>query len=208
MDAVVRASLKQTGGVFLSIVPLFAFWFIAMGNSLTLLAIGLFVGTALTVILAILRLARGTLLWATAIFFGFALVAVFGLQNLWIIEHLGVFPSSIFFVAIMISMILDRPFIQEHAREGLTPEQQASASFARSCFVLSSFWAAVLLIMALVSVAELFYPGPGQLTYVFLQLGIVGAALGSQANYVVHIKRRRIAEERAAADLTRLGTEH
>ena len=49
-------------------------------------------------------------------------MAVFGLQNLWIIEHLGVFPSSIFFVAIMISMILDRPFIQEYAREGLTPE--------------------------------------------------------------------------------------
>ena len=203
MDAVVRASLRQTAGIFLSIAPLFAFWFIAMGGSMTLLVVGLLVGTAVMVILAIFRLAHGTLLWAMAIFFGFALVAVSGFQNLWIIEHLGVFPSSIFFVAIMISMILDRPFVQEHARAGLTPEQQASASFARSCFVLSSFWAAVLLIMALVSVVQLSYPGPGQLAYVFLQLGIVGAALGTQANYVVHIKRRRVAEERAAADLTR-----
>ena len=37
------------------------------------------------------------------------------------------------------------------------------------------------MIMALVSVAQV-VTRPGQLTYVFLQLGIVGAALGCQAD--------------------------
>lgn len=151
----------------------------------------------MTVPLAVFHLVRGTLLWATAVFFGFALVAVFSLKNVWILEHLGVFPTTFFFIAIMLSMILDRPFIEEYAREGLTAEQRASVSYVRSCYVLSSFWAAVLLIMALLSVAELSYPGPGQLSYVFLQLALVGSALAIQGVYVVRIKRRRIAAESA-----------
>ena len=205
MDEIVRATLRQAAGILLSLTPLFAFWFLTLGGSLLWLELGLVVGTALTIILGLLRLTEGTLLWATVAFFGVGLVAVFALKNLWIIERLGVFPPALFFTAIMISMILNRPFIEEYARRGLTAEQRASVSFVRTCFVLSSFWAAILLIMTLVSVTELSFPGPGHLAYVFIQLTNVGAALAIQAGYVVRVRRRRITAERTAVPLLRPG---
>jgi hypothetical protein len=192
MDAIVRGSLNQALKILLSLAPLFAFWFIALGNSLLLLDIGLIVGTVLLVILAMARLTRGTLLWATALFFGPALVLVVGLNNVWVIAHLGIFPTSILFVAVLLSMVLGRPFIQEYAGGEVPEEVQASAGFVRTCFVLTSFWAAILLLMALVSALQLYYRAPDPLFYVFVQLAILVAALAYQADYLVQVRRRRL----------------
>ena len=188
MDPVVRAAFRQAGKLVLSLVPIFAFWFISLNHTVTTLVAGLIVGTALTIVFGWLKWATGILEVTTAVFFAFALVAVFGLQNTWIIEHLGIFPASFYFVAMTLSMILNRPFVAEYAREGLTPEQQNTPLFWRTSFVLSSFWAAVLLILTLGAVVQFYYPALGSLTYVFLQLATIFAAMAGQAVYVVHVK--------------------
>src|SRR5487761_25642 len=200
MDNIVRGSVLQALRILVSLIPLFAFWFIALGNSLIGLQIGILVGIGLTVVMAWVRLTRGTLLWATAAFFAVALVFVVGLNNVWMIEHLGVFPTSFLFVAVMLSMILDRPFIAEYAREEVSLEQQATTSFVRTCF-----WAAILLFMVLLSVVQLSYPAPGKLYYLFAQLGILLAALAYQANYIVHVRRQRVAIATASTNVAHPG---
>lgn len=206
IDDVTRSSLKQAIKIVVSLAPLFAFWFIALGHSLMRLQIGLYTGIALLIVMAFARLTRGTMLWATAAFFVVALVFAAWLKNVWVIRHLGIFPSGILFVAVMLSMILDRPFVEEYAREGVPPEQRESVSFVRTCFVLTSFWAATLLVMALLSVVQMSYPGPGQLIYLIVQLGVLALALTYQAAYIVHVRRKRLAMENVSGDVTRPGT--
>ncbi|MGZ3303832.1 MAG: hypothetical protein ACXVA7_14365 [Isosphaeraceae bacterium] len=206
IDDVTLSSLKQTIKIVVSLAPLFAFWFIAMGHSLVRLQIGVYTGIALLIVMAWARLTRGTMLWATGTFFVVALVLAVWLKNVWVIRHLGIFPSAILFVAVMLSMILDRPFVEDYACEDAPPEQRESVSFVRTCFVLTSFWAAMLLIMALLSVVQMAYPGPGQLMYLIVQLAVLALALAYQAAYIVHVKHKRLASTKVSGPLSPPGT--
>lgn len=193
VDDVTRDSLKQAAKILVSLTPLFAFWFISLGNSLLALEIGIYTGIALLAVMAVMRLARGTMLWATAAFFVVALVFAAWLKDEWVIRHLGVIVSATLFGAVMLSMILDRPFVLEYARQGAPPEQRESASFVRTCFVLTSFWAAVLFVMTLLSVVQLSHPGPGRLGWLAIQLATLMLALAYQVVYIVNVKHGRLA---------------
>ncbi|MGZ3319166.1 MAG: hypothetical protein ACXU95_17985, partial [Isosphaeraceae bacterium] len=206
IDDVTLSSLKQTIKIVVSLAPLFAFWFIALGHSLVRLQIGVYTGIALLIVMALARLTRGTMLWATAAFFVVALVFAVWLQNVWVIRHLGILPSGILFVAVMLSMILDRPFVEGYARDDAPPQERESVSFARTCFVLTSFWAATLLVMALIGVVQVGHPGPGQLMYLIVQLAVLALALAYQAVYIVHVKHKRSAAAKVSGALTQPGT--
>ena len=205
IDDVTLSSLKQTIKIVVSLAPLFAFWFISMGHSMVRLQIGVYTGIALLIVMALAGLTRGTMLWATAAFFAVALVFAVWLQNVWVIRHLGVLPSGILFVAVMLSMILDRPFVEAYARDGVPPQERESAAFARTCFALTSFWAATLLVMALLGVVQVVHPGPGQLTYLVIQLAVLALALAYQTAYIVHVKHRRSATAKVSGALTQPG---
>ena len=151
--------------------------------------------------MAFARLTRGTMLWATATFFIIALVFAAWLKNAWVIRHLGILPSGILFVAVMLSMILDRPFVEAYARDDAPAQERESVSFVRTCFVLTSFWAATLLVMAMLGVVQMAYPGPGQLMYLFIQLAVLALALAYQAAYIVHVKHKRSATAKASVAL-------
>lgn len=103
LDEITRSSLKQNGRILLSCLPLFAFWFIALGTSLFRLRAGVYIGT----------------------------------------------------------------------------------------FVLTSFWAATFLVMALASVIAWSYPGPGRIAYLVIQFAILLLALLYNSAYTIRIKRRR-----------------
>ena len=205
IDDVTRSSLKQTLKIVVSLAPIFAFWFIALGHSLVRLQIGLYTGTVLLIVMAWARLTRGTMLWATGTFFAIALVFAAWMKNAWFIRHIGIFPSGILFVAVMLSMILDRPFVEADARTGSPVPESESVSFVRTCFVLTSFWAATLLVMTLLGAIQLAYPGPGQLRYLIVQLGVLALALTYQTAYIVHAKHKRPATV-VSGPLTRPGT--
>ena len=130
IDDVTLSSLKQTIKIVVSLAPLFAFWFIALGHSLVRLQVGVYTGIALLIAMALARLTRGTMLWASAAFFVVALVFAAWLKNVWVIGHLGIFPSGILFVAVMLSMILDRPFVEAYARDDAPPQERESVSLA------------------------------------------------------------------------------
>lgn len=110
----------------------------------------------------------------------------------------------------MLSMILDRPFVEAYARAdaaraGTPAPESESVSFVRTCFVLTSFWAATLLVMTLLGAIQLAYPGPGQLRYLIVQLAVLALALTYQTAYIVHAKRKRPATA-VSGTLTRPGT--
>lgn len=199
IDDVTRSSLKQTLKIVVSLAPLFAFWFISLGHSLVRLQIGLCTGTVLLIVMAWARLTRGTMLWATGAFFAVALVLAAWMKNPWFIRHLGIFPSGILFLAVMLSMILDRPFVEAYARADAPAGESESVPFVRTCFVLTSFWAATLLVMALLGAVQIAYPGPGQLTYLIVQLAVLALALTYQTAYIVHVKHKQSAAVKANA---------
>ena len=174
-------------------MPLLLFWFISFGHSLTRLQIGIYVGIAALAGMAVARLSRGVILWAMAVFFAFALVSCALLENRWSILHIGVFPGAILFAGAMLSMIAGHPFVQDYARDGVPAAQQESASFVRACFVLTSFWSAVFLVLALLNAVKISHPGPGGLVYLLIQLAVLVSALAFQAAYATHARRRRLA---------------
>lgn len=191
MDTIVRRSATQASLILVSLAPLFAFWFISLGGSWVQFEVAVLVGIGLLVGLAVARLARGTLLWASIVFFGIAAIFGVGLRDPWTLAHLGLFPTTIFLLAILGSMLVGRPFIAEYAREEVSPEEQESVGFLRRCYVLTSFWALVMLLMMGVGVLQMYHPGPGPLGYALIQLGIIGVALVGQTMFVVRIRRRR-----------------
>jgi hypothetical protein len=193
LDDAARSSLKVTGGVLGAFIPLFAFLFISIGHSLTRLEIGLYVGAVLLIILALARILHGMFLWASAAFFAFALITVAWLRNAWVIRHLGVFPGTIFLAATMLTMIMNRPFVDEYARGGVSPAQRGTSSYTGHCFALTSFWAVVFAVLALLNVVKTSHPGLGSLAYLAVQLGIIVVALVYQVVYVTHIRREQSA---------------
>lgn len=208
MDSIARASVDQALKILLSLAPLFAFWFISLGGTWAFLETGLVVGLALLIALGLAHLTRGTMLWGTAFFFAVAFVLVLGLQVPWVIHYLGLFPTTILFLAVLLSMVLGRPFIDEYARDQVSAEVRESASYVRTCYILTSYWAAVLLVMASVSLFQLYHPLGGPLGSAFLQLGIIGVALVFQAGYVVRVRRRRLASGEERTPLARPGRGH
>jgi hypothetical protein len=192
MDDAIKISLKETGKILLSFLPLFAFWFISMGHTLIRLQVGIYTGIAILIVLVITRLARGMLVMAMAIYFAVALVGVL-FKNIWIIHYLGVLPGAILFVISMLSLILGKPFVQDYAREGVPPEQQESVQFVRVCFIMTSFWAIIFLAMSLLNVIKLNYPDRGELFYTIAQLAILVLGMAYTTTYMVHVKRKRLA---------------
>lgn len=200
IDDITRGSLRQTAGILLSFAPLLVFWFISFGHSLIRLQIGAYTGTALLIVLGLTRRSRGAILWAMAIFFAITVIFAAWLKNVWIIRHLGVLPGSLLFAVATLSMILDRPFVLDYARDGVSPALRDSVSFVRACFAMTSFWAAIFLLLALLNVAKMSYPAPGGVTYLVVQLGILVLALAYQVAYTVHVRRRRLAMGNASRD--------
>lgn len=202
MDEITKSSLKQTGRILVSVSPLVALWLIAWGHSLLRLQIGIYAGTALLISIIVARYAHGAILWAMILFFVLALILGAWLKNLWFIRHLGVFPGGMLFTAAMLSMILDRPFVEQYARERTAASAWESVHFVRACFVLTSFWSAVFLLLALLNVAAMSYPAPGELFYLVTQLAVLLVGLVHTTAYTVHARRKRLAATGASADGT------
>ncbi|MCZ2525876.1 hypothetical protein [Streptomyces sp. HB2AG] len=192
IDDITRSSLRQTGRILVSFLPLFVFLAIAWGHSLLRLRIGLYAGAALLLVMALGRLSRGAMMWAMAAFFTVAIVFGLWLENVWVVRHMGVLPGAALLTAAMVSMVLGRPFVQDYARADVPAEQQETAGFVRSCYVLSSFWASVFLLMVVNAVAA-FSSGLGRLFHLAVQLALLAVATAYTAAYTARARRRRAA---------------
>ncbi len=118
------------------------------------LQIGICVAAVLVLVMGIMRLHRGLILWAGVVFFAFALVSVAVLQNIWVIQHLGILASGTLFVATMLSILLGQPFTESYARDHVPQELWDSPAFIRSCYTVTGAWGMIFLANAMVNAAK------------------------------------------------------
>lgn len=139
-----------------------------------------------------MRLSQGMIMWGMAIYFAIVLIFALWLKNVFVIQYLGVLPGAILFIVAMLSMIVGRPFVQDYAREGIAQEQQESVQFVRSCFKMTSFWASIFLLSALINRVKMNDPNPDEFVYFGVQLGILLIAMGYTTVYMIWSKHKRL----------------
>lgn len=171
--------------LMLAFSPWLAFWLISGGHSQARLRIGILVAAFLVVVMGLTKLHRGLILWAGVVFFSFALVFVVWLQELWIIQRLGIFASGTLFLLTLLSMLLGHPFTESYAREHVPRELWNSPPFIRGNFIVTGAWGLIFLANILVNVAKFYYPKENEwfyrgIEFSFFGLGVLFTTLYSQ----------------------------
>jgi hypothetical protein len=146
--------MKEALKLLLAFAPWFAFWFIS-GPSMFRLRVAIIVASVLVVVMAVTKLHRGAILWAGYVFFSFALVAVVWLENMWVIQHLGILATGTLFLSAQLSILFGRPFTEDYAREHVPQELWNSPSFIKGCYTTTAAWVCVFFINCMLNVVKL-----------------------------------------------------
>ena len=175
--------------------PWIVFWMISSLQTMISVQIGICIAAVLVLIMGIKGVHRGLILWAGMLFFGFALVFVVGLRNLWFIHHLGILASGTLFTMTLMSILVRRPFTMTYAAEAVAPELRQTPAFLRSCYVTTGLWTLVFLGNTLLNIAKLLYPDVDHLYFLGLELGLILLGVVLTTLYAGHAKRRRLAQQ-------------
>jgi len=136
--------------MILVFAPWIAFLVIAQG-SLFRLKLGLAIALGLCIILGVLRFHRGIILWAGLIFFAISSVLVVGFENIFMINYMGVLTSGFLGLAAWIGILIGKPFTLDYAREQVRKEVWSNTDFIRSNVIVSSSWAFVFTLNAILA---------------------------------------------------------
>jgi hypothetical protein len=177
--------------LLLAFAPWIAFWIISSGHSMVRLQIGICVAAILVIVMGITKLHRGTILWAGVIFFAFALVAVVLIQNLWVIQHLGILASGTLFLATLLSIVIGQPFTESYAREHVSEEMWDSPSFIRSSYTVTGVWGTIFLANTLVNVAKPYCTGLEEWVFQVVQLSVLVTGVLFTTVYSSAMRKRR-----------------
>ena len=146
--------------LLLSFAPWLAFLLIAH-DSLLRVKIGLVVAFVLSIVLGAAKVNRGLVLWASLIFFAFAIVSVVALNNLWTVRYMGVLANGTLAAVMWLSVLAGKPFTLEYAKEHVAPSLWKSAAFLRVNNIIASVWGASLTLNAALAFAKMrAQPGP------------------------------------------------
>jgi len=171
--------------------PWIAFWIISAGHSMVRLQIGICVAAVLVLVMGITKLHRGLILWAGVVFFAFAVVTVAVLENLRVIQHLGVLASSTLFMATLLSIVIGQPFTESYAREHVPSELWESPKFIRSGYTVTGVWGIIFLANTLVNVAKPYYPELGEWSFRGVELGILVSGVAFTTVYSNLMRKNR-----------------
>lgn len=177
--------------LLLAFSPWIAFWIISGGHSIVWLQIGICVAAVLVLVMGITRLHRGLILWASVVFFAFALVTVALLKNMWVIQHLGILASGTLFMATLLSIVIGQPFTESYAREHVPRELWESPGFIRSSYTVTGTWGMIFLVNALVNVAKPYYAELGEWVFRGLELSILVSGVVFTTVYSNYLRRKR-----------------
>ena len=144
--------------LMLAFSPWLAFWLISGGHSQARLQIGIIVAAVMVVVMGLAKLHRGIILWAGVIFFSFALIFVVWLQELWVIQRLGIFASGTLFLLTILSMLSGHPFTESYSREHAPRELWNSPAFIRGNFIVTGAWGLIFLANTLLNLTKFYYP--------------------------------------------------
>ena len=86
-------------------------------NPVFMVKLGIVVAAAICAYQAWIGLHKGALLWGGLLFFGFALITVPVLNNLWVMRHLGVLSHGTLASFTWLSILMKKPFTAEYAKK-------------------------------------------------------------------------------------------
>jgi len=175
--------------MLLAFAPWIAVWVIGGGHSLFRLQLAIGIAAVLVVVLAAARLHRGAILWAGAIFFAVAAVAVIGFKNMWFIRHFGILAHGTLLVLTAGSLAIGHPFTEDYARQNYPPEVWTQPAFRRRCQVVAGIWSVAFALNLLFSLALLYGLTVGEWTQRGIELGLMAGAIVAASRYLEYAKR-------------------
>ena len=177
--------------LMLAFSPWLAFWLISGGHSQARLQIGIIVAAVMVVVMGLAKLHRGIILWAGVIFFSFALIFVVWLQELWVIQRLGIFASGTLFLLTILSMLSGHPFTESYSREHAPRELWNSPAFIRGNFIVTGVWGLIFLANTLLNLAKFYYPKENEWFYRGIELSFFGLGVLFSTLYSRSARRKR-----------------
>ncbi len=181
--------MREILSILLGFLPWIVFGAIS-GQSLFRLKAAIIAALALTLVVGYKQLAKGFILtWGSLLFFGFNLVTVVVLENLWVIKNLDILTNGSLAAIACLSIFLGKPFVLQYALETVPPERQASPDFYRICRTLSLIWMVVFLINTGMSVARSYGWWEGGMGYQAVSLGLIGLGLWLNHWYPQYVRR-------------------
>ncbi len=184
--------------MLLGFAPWIAFLIIAHG-SLLRLKLGIGVATALTLVMAVARLHRGVIMWVGLLFFGYAIVAVVLLEDLWTVRYMGVLANGALALGSWAGLLLRRPFTLEYAREHTEPALWNNPLFLRTNYLLTGIWAVVFSTNALLAWQRGSHPVLPAWLYETINYCLLVGAMFLSTWYPAHLRRKREADRTTTA---------
>ncbi|MGD0230425.1 MAG: hypothetical protein ABSC19_08710, partial [Syntrophorhabdales bacterium] len=125
--------------LLLAFAPWFAFLLIS-GHSMFRLKLGIAVAAVLVVLMGVTKLHRGIILWAGALFFLYALIAVVLCNDMWAVRHMGTLANGVLAVGTWITVAFRQPFTLDYAKAHTDPASWDSPVFIRTNYMCTSVW--------------------------------------------------------------------
>ncbi|MFH1875094.1 MAG: hypothetical protein ABH859_07950 [Pseudomonadota bacterium] len=143
----------------LKLILAFAPWIalkIIAGPSLIRLDIAIIVALLLSIGLAIAKIHKGFIMVGGILFFGFALVAVVGLQNMWAISRMAILATGTLALLSWLSILIKQPFTMSYAKEHVPKEQWNTPKFIQINYLITFIWALVFTFNCLLNVFKFY----------------------------------------------------
>lgn len=173
-----------------SFAPWISFLIIAR-DTMFQLKLGIVVAAVLSVVMAVTRLHRGVIMWAGFLFFGYAIVAVVILNDMWAVRHMGILANGALAAGVWGGILFKRPFTLEYAREHTDPSLWEHPAFLRINYLLTAMWASVFSVSALLAWHRSTpSPMPGWV-YEVISYSLLLSAMLMSTWYPQVLKRRR-----------------
>lgn len=123
------------------------------------------------------------------VFFSFGMLIVFVFQDMWTVRHMGVLASGALALGSWLSVVLLRPFTLDYAKEHTDPSLWNDPVFMRTNMLLTSLWAAVFSLNALLAWGKMSQFMLGEVTYEIASYALlVGMAFFTNW-YPAHVRR-------------------
>lgn len=167
------------------------FFLIIAHGSMFRLKLGIIVAAVLSVVMAVKRLHRGAIMWASILFFFYAIVAVVFLNYMWAVRHMGVLANGALAVSVWAGIALKRPFTLEYAREHTDPSLWEQPSFLRTNYLLTTIWAVVFSINAFLAWQRSIQPAMPSWAYETISYSLLVSAMFVSIWYPQYLKKRR-----------------
>ena len=179
--------------MLLSFAPWIFFLIIAQDTMFRLKA-GIIVAAVLSIIMAIRKLHRGVIMWASILFFVYAIVAVVFLNDMWAVRYMGVLANGTLAAGVWAGIILKSPFTMEYAREHTDPGLWEQPSFIRTNYILTTIWAVVFSINAFLAWQRNSQPFMPGWAYETINYSLLVSAMFLSTWYPQYIKKQRAAQ--------------